>query len=101
MYLHLRPFARQLQFGSLYKIWCKNKREAVKLLRDPTDHSSNQSLTCSHPESSHVLRDSESRVVLKTLPPDSCLIDYKRTYSSSEDSLLISGFTLLLASGLV
>ena len=57
MYVHLRP--RQLQFGSLYKIWCKNKREAVKLLRELTDHSSNQSLTCSHPESSHVLRDSE------------------------------------------
>ena len=72
MYVHLIP--RQLQFGSLYKIWCKNNREAVKLLRELTDHSSNQSLTCSHPESSHVLRDSEIRAVLKTSPPDSCLI---------------------------
>lgn len=45
-----------------YKIWCMNKREALKLLQELVDHSSNQSLTCSHPESSHVSRDSESQV---------------------------------------
>ena len=43
----------------LYKIQCKNKKVAVKLLRELADHSSNQSLTCSHPEFTHVLRDSE------------------------------------------
>ena len=37
----------------------KNKKVAVKLLRELADHSSNQSLTCSHPESSHDLRGSE------------------------------------------
>ena len=58
MSVHLRPLQGSCSSGA-YKILCKNKRVALKLLQELADHSSNQSLTCSHPESSHVLRDSE------------------------------------------